>query len=1122
MTPKYANFVSSYSLCQKKKEIEAYLCEDDSKSELVLILSKIRRKTEELYALHKDFWKEFLKESIIMEKIERVIFRSSKLVAECDCIFNNLVPFYSQDKTALRIYAQYLVSFKANPELSNENFNKANLLEENECNRSTKKAEGESSVSEITTDGRENEEQTLEEFETLDPQTRKMIYSNALATPTRRTVFIILFVGFCILFLVALITPFLLSLIYSNQATSNLLHSKEACATIPCVTNLLLSGRGYQIIDHWMQSNITIEHNWTNDIYFDMDKYKQHVEYFTQSIVNLENVAFASKFSPQIYSQFTDFHYSLVIPTVIPGGGLYNLTESNKYPLSQINKILKLLANRFLSETSEALLQTYTSFMFMFLYRNQNTLTQAYSLFCHSYTQVHIDEALNSRNVLIIYTAAVLPCLLIVCVLYLIYSRFTFSRLKNHVKLLKECVSKPEVGEIYHTLCEQQPQEVITHAGKVDPLKHKICFPILIIVIFLTVGVCTAVFVCGLFDNTHYSVESFVNVQDVFETTKHLQNVAFYSTELYAYYRNVDDIPLITEDEALNMTLQYYQEAANLQRNWDWCLFGSTTKPFESVVAGMFPGTDHLIKGDPNCTIPETDTHFNSTCGIGIDTMLTHILLSTQILLKQNLLAQTILFQPVTIKEHITSLLKILFLFNLSSMKLIDFANIFAVDASVPNINYVIASFVIGFVLVTCSICSMYYIFREYANAEQQMRIMFDYLSIDTLVFNEKLKNFALFKTLPNENPSKLFTNNGVTSERDAKLVTILNTFVDGVITCNDTMLVDIFNPSAQRMFGYQLEDVIGKPIKIFTREHQTLVKNEVESIKKQVTKTCPKGETFELECVRKNQKTFPATVNIYVTFFENKHITLFFIKESTLEKKAILLLNEEKKKSENMLLNILPSSVARQLLAGASLIAEKHPDVTCFFSDMVEFTALTSQLTHTELVQLLNCVVDGFDGLTDKYNVEKIKTIGDSYFCCAGLNNVDINHPERILRFSIDCFNVIRNYNITSRKPVEKQINIRIGIHTGSVTAGVIGKKKFAYDLWGDNINTASRMESTSLPGRIQLSRKTYERVFDLEFTFEERSIAVKGKGILQTYLLDNKYHVGAIVKTEEINSII
>ncbi|KAG2392184.1 hypothetical protein C9374_012436 [Naegleria lovaniensis] len=167
-----------------------------------------------------------------------------------------------------------------------------------------------------------------------------------------------------------------------------------------------------------------------------------------------------------------------------------------------------------------------------------------------------------------------------------------------------------------------------------------------------------------------------------------------------------------------------------------------------------------------------------------------------------------------------------------------------------------------------------------------------------------------------------------------------------------------------------------------------------------------------------------------------------------------------------------------------------------------------------SELVLMLNAIVNGFDALTEKYEIEKIKTIGDAYFCVGGLHNSQMashhtaDHPERVLRFAIDTFGVIHHYNTHKKVENQEDIGIRIGINSGPIVAGVIGKKKFAYDLWGDTVNFASRMESTSLSNRIQISRSTYERVYDLGLEFEEREVDVKGKGLIKAYLVNDKHH--------------
>jgi class 3 adenylate cyclase len=161
----------------------------------------------------------------------------------------------------------------------------------------------------------------------------------------------------------------------------------------------------------------------------------------------------------------------------------------------------------------------------------------------------------------------------------------------------------------------------------------------------------------------------------------------------------------------------------------------------------------------------------------------------------------------------------------------------------------------------------------------------------------------------------------------------------------------------------------------------------------------------------------------------------------------------------------------------------------------MVGFTKMSSTMTATELVALLGDIVNRFDELCIFHEIEKIKTIGDAYFAVGGLHNSHKDHPEKIIRFGLDMIKSLDKYN--------GKIEIRVGVHTGPIVAGVIGRSKFAYDVWGNTVNIASRMESNGIPGRVQCTRATYERAYDC-FLFEERkNVFVKGQGEMTCYLV-------------------
>lgn len=209
--------------------------------------------------------------------------------------------------------------------------------------------------------------------------------------------------------------------------------------------------------------------------------------------------------------------------------------------------------------------------------------------------------------------------------------------------------------------------------------------------------------------------------------------------------------------------------------------------------------------------------------------------------------------------------------------------------------------------------------------------------------------------------------------------------------------------------------------------------------------------------------------------------------------------LHAEKDKSERLLLNILPASIAKKLRESPDTIAERFENCTVLFSDIVGFTQLSRTLPAVEVVRLLNHIFSAFDDLSEKHGLEKIKTIGDAYMVVGGLPEPDARHAERVASFALDMLEVVRKY----RQENDYAIELRVGISSGDAVAGVIGKKKFVYDLWGDSVNTASRMESHGLPGRVQVTESTYDLIKH-KFTMEERgSIEVKGMGAVKSYLL-------------------
>lgn len=218
-----------------------------------------------------------------------------------------------------------------------------------------------------------------------------------------------------------------------------------------------------------------------------------------------------------------------------------------------------------------------------------------------------------------------------------------------------------------------------------------------------------------------------------------------------------------------------------------------------------------------------------------------------------------------------------------------------------------------------------------------------------------------------------------------------------------------------------------------------------------------------------------------------------------TIIHRAETRLEEERAKSENLLLNILPLPIVLRLKSHSSRIVDRFNEATILFSDIVQFSRIVESTPADRVVDMLNDIFSEFDALLDKYGLEKIKTIGDAYMLAGGIPLPRVDHCEAVANMALDMQQLVQD-KFTERPP---HIKIRIGIDTGPVVAGIVGRRKYIYDLWGDSVNTASRMESHGTEGKIQVSQKVYDKLkehYRLEF---RGTIEIKGKGKMAAYYL-------------------
>ena len=237
--------------------------------------------------------------------------------------------------------------------------------------------------------------------------------------------------------------------------------------------------------------------------------------------------------------------------------------------------------------------------------------------------------------------------------------------------------------------------------------------------------------------------------------------------------------------------------------------------------------------------------------------------------------------------------------------------------------------------------------------------------------------------------------------------------------------------------------------------------------------------------------------------------ITFFVLNLAGVSATAFLLLRffvlereKERAKSERLLLNVLPAPIAARLRDADGTIADGFDEVTVLFADIVDFTTLSAAAAPEEVVELLNELFSWFDRLAERHELEKIKTIGDAYMVAGGLPVPRADHAEAVAEMALDMMAGLEEVD----HRLGAAIQLRIGVDTGPAVAGVIGVRRFIYDLWGDTVNTASRMESHGLPGSIQVTERTYRRLC-ARYAFEERGVVqVKGKGEMKTWLLKGR----------------
>ena len=344
--------------------------------------------------------------------------------------------------------------------------------------------------------------------------------------------------------------------------------------------------------------------------------------------------------------------------------------------------------------------------------------------------------------------------------------------------------------------------------------------------------------------------------------------------------------------------------------------------------------------------------------------------------------------------------------------------------------------------------------------------------------------------------------------QAEEKYRSIFEHAIEGIFQAQTDGCYTNANPALANIYGYAtptelLTGVALDPYRLF---------KEPECYHEFLSQLETKGSvaSFEALVYKRDRSIIWILINASANYDEMGNFISYegIIQDITERKLSEQALKAEQEKSENLLLNILPKAIVSQLKHGDSTIAARSDNVTILFADIVDFTTLSSRVSPNELVTMLNEIFSTFDMIADRLGLEKIKTIGDAYMVVGGLPTDRDDHAEAIAEMALAMQKSIVNF----KRGDDTNFRLRIGINTGAVVAGVIGIRKFIYDLWGDAVNIASRMESHGLAGGIQVTETTYKLLKDKYSFWHRGKVFIKGRGEMDTYmLLDQKSHLPA-----------
>ena len=732
---------------------------------------------------------------------------------------------------------------------------------------------------------------------------------------------------------------------------------------------------------------------------------------------------------------------------------------------------------------NSSLLNPVNDFSFMLLWINMKSTSLQYKEFCSNFMKKSNIQANDMIYQFEYFFIGTLCFYIIIGLLFSLFLQYELTFISRLIKVYDKQIGKDLIGRVYQTLSTKTDTEASLRMSIFSRImRGNVSVIVLVIAISLVIPLCVGL----MFYESRATIKSamftYTNVALSSECLQNLQMSSFYLTELLTYYglpilsynsisvkgKNVKyGHPYFNKYDFVGMYAEIRKQADSLGAEWSELIYGDVTKPDDDPVIGLYPVLDALLVDVNNCSLylaqrslEETYENYLEYCA-GIEKIVTlYLTKTTQVseLTRDHYIQQ--MKDPSKLIDPLELYLQHNDLFRMSiplTKKLQVYMQEFVRVSSELSFGFLIGFSIFGFLCIGVLGYLLFSVMNNNWDSLQKTRMMLNYIALDYIDRNEVLRNLVLYHSYPNVILDKI---SHKTSKQEDRLsissfTEMINKHIDGTILIDESGYIDAMNNAAHRLFGSKSSDFLGAQFyKLFEEKCLEMVKKAFCSIMDAAKKASENAEnrsmveTLEVDCLRLNQTKFPSKISFFsMNMSEKGLIIVCTIKDITSETKQKSLLEEEKKNSENLLKNILPEGVAARLKKGETFIAEKLNDITCFFSDMVGFTKISSNMQATDLVQMLNFVVNGFDKLTEKYELEKIKTIGDAYFVTGGLNGCS-DHPENMLKFAIETFDVIKEFNLSGNLKEGVYLNIRIGINTGACVAGVIGVSILVYNI--------------------------------------------------------------------------